>query len=483
MALKRDLLLIGIGRLIAIVFGLLTIRAMTTFLTPTEYGGLALLMSVQMFCGLFLVNPIGQHINLHTHAWWDNGSLLARLKSYRLYVGLVALVGSVAVTIIGGHRSLDETIWTAVAAFAVVAAGTWNTTLIPMLNMLGFRGASVFWSAVTVGAGLLASISLVSIFPVATAWFGGQAIGMTVGALGAAIVLRKNAGAVAEGSARAVLVDRQTVMNYCLPLAVATGFMWLQVSGYRFVIERYWGLAQLGFLVVGLQLAAQVWALVESLAMQFLYPLFYRRISADQVPGEIRSAFSDLFNTLVPVYIVITGVLIGTAPALLKLLVAPKFQDAVVFVILGAGIELCRVVGNLLSNAAHARRATKSLALPYAVGSIAALGLIYCAASMRLSLMWSACALLAAGGATFLVMLQQMQKQVRIAPDLRRLALAALAMIVAASAAALMPGAPDWRGAALTLVAAAGVTILALFGLLRTNPAMHRMVKIKLRNN
>lgn len=483
MAHKRDLLLVGGGRFVAIIFGLIAIRAMTTFLTPAQYGQLALLISVQMFCGLFLVNPIGQHINLHTHAWWDEGSLIVRLRSYRYYVLAVALVGALVATILIRQQTAAGILLTAIVVFAMVASATWNATLIPMLNMLGFRGASVFWSTVTVCTGLIASIILVSFFPGAIAWFGGQTIGMSAGALGANIVLRRSAGMPKAPLQRASLIDRAGILKYCFPLAVATGLMWMQVSGYRFLIERNWGIAQLGFLVVGLQLAAQVWALAESLAMQFLYPLFFRRITESAAQRELKEAYSDLLNTLVPVYLLLTGMLIMGAPSLLKLLVASKFNDAVIFVVLGAWIELFRVLGNILSNAAHAKRATKSLTTPYAVGSIVALGLIALAGSAHLSLIWSAAALVAGGASTFLVMLIGMHKQIQIVPDMPRIGLAAIAMVLVASLLAWRPGVPGWGGAIVTLVIACLATVCGLVCLLRKNPALDRMLAVKLRKN
>ncbi len=87
-------MLVAGGRLAAALMALISIRAVTTFLTPEQYGELALLIAVQTFCGLFLINPIGQHINLHTHAWWDDGTLMARLKSYRRYIFVVSFVGA-----------------------------------------------------------------------------------------------------------------------------------------------------------------------------------------------------------------------------------------------------------------------------------------------------------------------------------------------------------------------------------------------------
>lgn len=175
-------MLVGGGRLAAALMALITLRAVTTFLTPEQYGELALLIAVQMFCGLFLINPVGQHINLHTHAWWDEGSLMARLKSYRYYVLAVSLLGGAVGFYISKQHSAEQLFWAAAAVFAMVAAGTWNATLIPMLNMLGFRAASVLWSIVTVAIGLISSILLVRWSPSATAWFSGQVIGMAAGA-------------------------------------------------------------------------------------------------------------------------------------------------------------------------------------------------------------------------------------------------------------------------------------------------------------
>ena len=177
-------MLVSGGRIVTALMSLISIRAVTTFLTPEQYGELAILMAVQMFCGLFLVNPVGQHINLHTHAWWDDGTLLARLQSYRRYVTAVSLVGGVMMLGISKQPAVEQLLWTSVAMFAMVAAGTWNATLIPMLNMLGFRAASVLWSIITVAISLTSSILLVEWLSTATAWFAGQAIGMAVGALG-----------------------------------------------------------------------------------------------------------------------------------------------------------------------------------------------------------------------------------------------------------------------------------------------------------
>lgn len=476
-------MLVSGGRLATALMSLVTIRAVTTYLTPEQYGELVLLIAVQMFCGLFLINPVGQHINLHTHAWWDDGTLMARLKPYRRYVLAVSFAGGLVVLSIGKHHSAEQLIWTAMAMFAMVVAGTWNATLIPMLNMLGFRAASVLWSIVTVVIGLASSILLVMWLPSAIAWFAGQAIGMGVGALGAKYILRQHLMQSKPSHGILPLLDRHTVMTYCLPLALATGLMWLQLSGYRFVIESYWGLAQLGFLAIGLQLAGQIFSLAESLAMQFLYPLFYRRVSAHENLAEVELAFSDLLNTLVPLYFVLTGLLILIAPYLLKVLVAPQFQNAITFVMLGAGIELCRVLGNLLSNAAHIRRKTKSLALPYAIGSFTSLVFIYFAGVRQMEIVWAGIALMLGSIAMFMVMLISMYQQVRFSLDVGRCFIGAAMMFAMAMLVIWAPrvyGLGAAIGMMMLAAAPAGIVVLAMMW---RNPATLRLLNVQLRNN
>jgi len=445
-----------------------------------QYGELALLIAVQMFCGLFLINPVGQHINLHTHAWWDDGTLSARLKSYRNYILVVSLVGGVAALFVAAQHTTEQLMWTTIAVFFMVAAATWNATLVPMLNMLGFRAESVVWSILTVAIGLAASILLVIWNPSATAWLAGQAIGMLIGALGARTALQQQATHPKHSRSTLPLLDKQTIIAYCLPLSLATGLMWLQLSGYRFAIERYWGLAQLGLLAVGLQLAGQIYALAESLATQFLYPMFFRQVSAHGKTEVVTAAFSDLLNTLVPLYLVLTGLVVLSAPYLLKILVAPQFHDAMLFVMLGAGIELCRVLGNLLSNAAHVRRKTRSLALPYAMGAIISLALICSAGLWEMHIVWAGFALIVGAIAMLVVMWGSMGRQIPIRFDLPRWTAGAGVMLAMAMLAIWLPIETNPTAAILLLVLAALGAAIAGIALLWKNPATLRLLSVRL---
>jgi hypothetical protein len=230
-------------------------------------------------------------------------------------------------------------------------------------------------------------------------------------------------------------------------------------------------------------MAGQMWALAETLAMQFLYPFFYRRVSENQKQAEIELAFSDLLNTLVPVYLVLTGLLVLSAPYLLIVLVASQFQGALTFVALGAGIELCRVLGNLLSNAAHVKRQTKTLALPYAAGSMTALALIYFASASQLEISGAGAALMAGGLTMLTVMLFCMHLQVRITIDAARWFWSVAVMLALAAPVFYMPTMSSLGASIGMLMLIAVPACIAVVALLWKNPATLRLLDVQLLKN
>lgn len=481
MAFKRDLFLLGFGRVVSAVVALVSIRVATALLVPEQFGKLALLNAVLIFCGLFLINPIAQHINLHTHAWWDEGTLYSRMRSYKGYVLLVSIVGMIAVAIMYRNNPIENILFAALATFLMVLSYTWNGTLIPMLNMLGFRAQSVGLTLLTLIPGMLFSIIFTIAFPSATSWFMGQAIGLAIGSMGANYIFKGLLGDSISRNQKRPLISKIDILKYCLPLALATGLMWILLSGYRFLIEAYWGLVELGLLAVGFQLTAGIWALVESLATQLLYPAFTRRISDSHQPSELKLAYSDLLNTLLPIYFLVAGLLFVGAPYILKLFVAPEYQDATEFFMFGAGIELCRVLGNLLSNAAHAQREVLDLSLPYGVGAFVTLLTIYIFGSIHKGINWASAGLLMGSIVMVTVMGIVMFRKISFAIDFKRCGFGFLIMMTLFISRLWFPMLSSAFQNFLMLLSLTVIGLLLAFAFIWKNASANRLMAVQLR--
>lgn len=465
---------------------------MTALLEPKDYGVYALLMAFNGFCGLFLINPVGQHINRHTHAWWDDGTLLKRLAGYNAYI-LVVSVGIALVVVPwwllypSTDKNILGSILAGIAVSALVYLGTWNGTFVYILNMLGFRGESVAWMTASSIVGLLFAAIFAQQYHTAMSWILGQALGMAVGAISAGVMLRRLQAARApvpiESCEIPTLLNRETILRYCLPLAAATGFMWLQNTGYRFWVGGVWGVTELGILAIGLSISSQLWSIIESLAMQFLNPYFFRHITEKKTDSQTGAVLSDMVNVMWPLYAVFAGFNIFFASSLLMVLTDERYHAAVTFVMLGALIEFARCTTNLWSYAAQIQRRTNKVILPYGLGALivwlGAFGVSYFDGNIKML----AIALVISGVVTCTVMVVLMQRMLPITLDVRRWVVGSTALIIFCALAVAMPIRNEglYQNVVLLLlgVCAAGGCMAVL---LWRNPALIRLLSVSLRS-
>ena len=466
---------------------------MTSLLEPKDYGIYALLVAFQGFCGLFLINPVGQHINRHTHAWWDDGTLLKRLAGYNTYI-LVVSAGIAMVVVIwwlsypSADKSIMASMLAALAVSTMVYFGTWNGTFVYILNMIGFRVGSVAWMTASSIVGLAFSTIFAHQSHTAMSWVLGQALGMAVGAIGAWVMLRQyQAGRalVANGSHELpTLLNRQTILTYCLPLAAATGFMWLQNTGYRFWVGGVWGVAELGILAIGLSISSQLWSIIESFAMQFLNPYFFRHIMEAKTDLQTGAVLSDMVNVMWPLYAIFAGFNMLFASSLLAVLTDDRYHAAVVFVMLGALIEFARCTTNLWSYVAQIQRRTTKVILPYGLGALivwlgAMVGTYFDADLKTLAIV-----LVISGVATCAAMVVLMQRMLPIALDIRRWLAGSAMLIIFFAVTGTMPiqnNGPYHNVVLLLLGVFFSGSCMAV--LLWRNPALTRLLSTALRSN
>lgn len=492
MASRRDFLLISCGRLVSALISIASLRIMTSLLAPKDYGIYALLMSFQTFCGLFLINPVGQHINRHTHAWWDDGTLFKRLAKFNRYIVWVAIFISFVVIFWWlTYPDVDNNPMMSLAAGAVIGAivysVTWNGTFVYILNMLGFRSSSVAWMTATSILGLALASTFVAFYPSAVSWVFGQAVGAAICGLGAWLYLRRRqtmCEVVAHTTGTTIeLLDRKTIMVFCIPLAAATGLMWMQNSGYRFWVGGVWGVAELGILTIGLGISAQLWGIAENLAAQFLYPYFYRLITEAQAEGQSGKALSDLANVLGPAYLILAGFNALFAALLLNVLTNGRYHSAVAFVMFGSMVELTRSVTNLSSNAAQVKRRTKGVILPWAMGSLT----IFCGTASVAhyggSLNSLAMVLVGAGFITCISMIVIMYRLLPIRIDARRWVAGSVLMALCFIVSVFFPIPVQGIYQNLIFLFLGGVLAsVCLAAMLWRNPALTRLLSVPLRS-
>ncbi|RCS57404.1 lipopolysaccharide biosynthesis protein [Parvibium lacunae] len=361
-----EFLWISIGRICVGLLTLANVKITTSYFSPSQYGQLALLISIQFFCSLVLVSPIGQYINRHTHEWQSSGILRQKLDQHSNYLLATALIGMAICCIFSFLRSGVSPDWfELLAIFLAVYWVNLNATYVPLLNMLGFAKKSAQLSLLGSALVVLFCFFSLKYIDSVPSWLIAYSSALLVPAFIARSYIRKYVVTDPDFE-RSDFLNWATYRDFCIPLAISAGLLWFLQYGHRWIIEYHWGASFLGLLALGMTLAMQIFGLVESVLMQYFYPRFFKKL--DEFAAEDRSqeiAMSQIVNLLGPIYLLLAGILLTLAYPIVFLLGGSSYIDAYFFFAVGILIELCRSVANVFSLAAQIRKVTATQVPPY----------------------------------------------------------------------------------------------------------------------
>ena len=224
---KADLFVALFSRLTTALVTLLSVRIMTTYLSTNAYAEFALFNSIQMFCGLFLINPVGQFLNRHIHVWWQSKQFLHYLKLYNYYIFAVSCIGAFLAALLNLYKFNTDVVVVFIILFLLIYSTNWNATLVPGLNLLGFRVSSSMLAVLSGLCGLGGAILLMEFSTSSMFWILGQSIGALLGALLAMMALYKFSLELTFSVKNRTPVHKSDLYFFCIPIAISTLFLWV----------------------------------------------------------------------------------------------------------------------------------------------------------------------------------------------------------------------------------------------------------------
>ncbi len=423
---SSSVFIISVGRGAQIITGLLAVRLFTSFLSTGEVGNLYLINSLAAFFGFALLNPVGMYIHRKLNRWIADKVLLDRFFLYNGYIAAVALLSLPIVFLlnrygaVGGGNVGQLLLYVAIYLYV----NTWNQTIVATFNLMEHRISFVVYTVATTVIGLGLSTLLVLWSHTAIWWLAGQVAAQIVVTLAAFIHLRRLLGERVELRRVREEISKHNfrqVMKFVVPLSVTTLLLWTQSQSYRMIVENRIGLEFLGQIGLGLSIAANISAAVESIVHQTYMPVFYREISSTN--PDIRAAVCNrLFQMTIPLFLGLSIFVSCLAPFLVSILAHGKFSGAYLYVIFGAWIEFFRMITGILSTAAHSEMKTDYLVKAYLFGGIIALaGVISATFGNRFDVLIPS-ALVISGIATMVVMYRQMHRIIHVKVGIRDIA-------------------------------------------------------------
>ena len=352
-----------------------SIRLMTSLLSPAEVGRYTVVLALTGWFALTLISPIGNYFNRQLLWWVTTDAFWEACRRYLLLLLPIVLV-SVAASLALEHAHIID-IGIQPRSYAAIIAGvliflTVNSMLIDFVNQLGSRIAYVLATSATLWLGLLASLILATHdHKTAESWIAGQVIGWALVGMVAVVLLRGIVRRAAARLERRVAVD-QSLWAFAWPLVLSTSLYWFQIQGYRLVLVHWLDLAALGLLSTGLTLGTNPMAIVDTLLMEYLRPRYYQRIAdGERLSQEAawREVAGQVVGSLLPI-----AVFVGlSGPFLVVLLVGPRFHSVAGLVLWGAAFEYARAVNTLYVLAVHTSLRTRTTLKPNLVGALVTL--------------------------------------------------------------------------------------------------------------
>jgi len=363
---------LAVGRLSIVLASVVSIRLMTTVLSPTEVGRYSVLLAFTMWFSLTLVSPAGNYINRRFLEWVGRAVLWYQL---RRYAGLLVIIACCAAGTSYGVRNtglLGLSIRGDVLILCVTGILiflTANTILADFLNVLGHGGLYVLYASATAWLGLAVSVLLThALAHTAESWIAGQIVGWTVLSVVGYFSLRRYV-AEARVDVTAHSLYEQGLWSFAWPLVISTSLYWFQVQGYRIELEHWAGTAAVGVLTTGLLLGANPIATVETLLGEYFKPRYSQAITcSDKQTQEIawREMAEKFLTLLIP-----TTVLVGFSGSFMAaLLVGPSFRSVASLIAWGALVEFFRAVNSLYGLAAYTCFQTRTMLRPAIVGVV-----------------------------------------------------------------------------------------------------------------
>lgn len=348
-------------------------RVATTLLSPAEMGRVSLVLTTVAFFALFLVNPVGMFINRRLHAWQATRVAKYYLIRYVTYLILITFIAAIGLTLFYISTLMNFGIplgWLLILVCGSLLFNTINQTAIPSLNILGHSKSFVWLSVATVATSFVCAFLLVNVQPIAQYWLLGLLLGQIIFALIGTLVLFAKLNAPEKHHLLPSISKRHVkeLFNFAWPVSIAAGLAWVQMQGYRYLMDGQLGLSQLGLFVTGYGISAGIIVAFESVLTTYFQPHLYRDVNIANSVQQAH-AWHRYATSVIPPLILTVALIIILAPEFTRIVLGEKFQSASNFLIWGALAEAARVITGVYSLIAHVHMRTRWLIMPNFVGA------------------------------------------------------------------------------------------------------------------
>lgn len=373
------MIIIG-GRILQILIMLVSIRILTTLLSPEEVGNYYLALTILAFFNLILLNPPGMYFGRHLLHWQRSQNLLNALFVFIFWMIIVAVLSIPIIIILFSSMDYSDKYSLEVFILFIILAVIISTTHRNVMygsNTLGYRKEFVIFLIITLLLGLIFSSGLAYFYSASSlSWLFGVIIAESLMLYFIFRFFIQGNKLNMKKIKQTITKERVTiVLKFAIPIGITTFLMWGQNMSYRFIVDYKYSAEVFGYIAIGLGISSAVFSSLEAISMQYFNPIFLKNI-LDATKEQRGKAWNKMASLVVPIYLLATVFTVAMSEVLITILVDSQFHEAYIYAMIGAIFEFFRVMTNLLNNVAQSEHQTSYTIKPYLVGFIVSVGVL-----------------------------------------------------------------------------------------------------------
>lgn len=454
-------LVLGAGRALQMIAGLVTLRVATEIMPPETLGYVAQTTSIVALLCTTMVWPVNIYIGRGLLGWLAAGVARRNLLRFSAFVAVAAIASGLLVflarscaAIVAGVSASSLGILT----LLYVLGYSFHTASTGALNLLGHRLAYVAFGNLALWSGLVLALSFYALLPGPETWLLGLYLGYVIGSSGFLRVLKHSREVGGRGS-DCLALTVHAVFAFAWPQIVTSVLWWLQSQSYRFVLGEVGGPALVGLLVAGYTVCSGTMQAFETLFHEIYGPKFYRSL-ADQGQAGLAKAWNEYASAYLPTVVLFGAFLVGMGPILARVLLGEQYHGIIPVLFLLALTEMLRASSSALYTMGVAKLDMRVIVPPVLVGAILSPFLVYVLGSID-SLLGTAAGMFLAYLGVFLVVIPISRRTLPIRWPIGRILGAGLVGLPMIILGQFLPMAFDATLAISLLVVAIGVLYLA----------------------
>jgi len=422
----RGVIVLGLGRGMQALAGLMIIRVATELLPPDTMGYVAQTTSLIWLISWIGISPVCVYVGRAYLGWRNHGLAKARLTQYLVFVTMAAVSAAILLLLTQSGISAIN----GLSALALAALGLLyflgyplQTVGVGCLILLGRRVSYAIFGNLAMWGGLLCAVALFHRFSNAESWLAGIFLGNLTAALSFLLVLRVAEQSDHSGTPPLPFSFRE-VFDFAWPQALTAALWWSQSQSYRFVLGDLGGPALVGLFAAGYTVCAGVMQTLEALFNEIYNPKLYRTL-ADGNDAVRTRAWNDYASAYLPAVMLFGAFVTGMVPFLGRVLLAERYHAVLPLLFIPALTETLRSMYTVINTMGVVKVNMKLTVMPVVVGAFLSPILVYvCGTSSPL---WgTALGLLLAYLAVFLATIPVTRAALPISWPVRRMMTAAV---------------------------------------------------------